>query len=374
MTVPKKIRCVKCGRSFPINLQIFECDSCQSALDIVYDYDIVKSHILKEDFRREPVSHWKYWMFYPVDNLSKRVTMGEGGTPLLESKHNKNMFYKTEFVNPTCSFKDRGSSIEITKALELGVKEVACASTGNMGASVASYSARAGIKCTIYLPPIAADSKIAQIKAAGAGIVNVKGTYDDAVKATLKLREQKHIYLTGDYAYRGEGTKSVGFEIIDQLGWQVPDYLVMPVGNAVLFSSVYKAMRELKEVGMIQKLPKLVAVQAKGCSPIVESFNNHRGHGKEMTIVPVKNPKTIASAIACGNPVDGLQALEALDKTHGLAVAVTDKELIDARKALGNEGVWVEPSGAAAAAGIEKLGLKGTIVAVLTGHGLKGPY
>jgi threonine synthase len=293
------------------------------------------------------------------------VTLGEGNTPLIPAKNNKDYLFKYEGVNPTCSFKDRGSTVEITKAKELGIKEVACASTGNMGASVATYCARAGIKSTIYVPLFATKEKLAQMKAAGAAIAKIKGTYDDAVDKTKEMRIKKHVYLTGDYAYRGEGEKSVGFEIIDQLEWQIPDYIVVPVGNATLISSTFKAVNEFKEVGLINKIPKIVGVQASGCSPLVDAFNSNK------EIKPVAKPKTVATAIACGNPVDGLKALDALKKSKGSAVKVTDNEILSARKELGNEGIWAEPSGAVSYAGAKKLGLKGQVVCVLTGHGLK---
>jgi threonine synthase len=368
MTLATAIRCVRCGHEFSPHLVIFECAECSGPLDIVYDYDRIRRQIVKDVFLREKVTHWKYAPFYPVSDLSKMVTLAEGGTPLLESAARRDWLLKCEGLNPTCSFKDRGSTVEVSKANELGVKEVACATTGNMGASVASYAARAGITARIFIPSFASPMKMRQIADMGAKITVVRGIYDDAVLKTKAFRAQKHVYLCGDYAYRGEGEKSVGFEIIDQLEWQAPDYLVLPVGNATLFSSTYKALLELKTVGLLRKLPKLVAVQASGCAPVVKAVKE--GHEK---ISPISRPKTICSAIACGNPVDGIKALRALRKTKGLAVTVTDQEAMAARRELGTkEGLYVEVSGAVSYAGAKKLGLKGQVVCVLTGHGLKG--
>lgn len=345
---------------------IFECDYCHGPLDLVYDYRIIKEEIITDSFLRQEINHWKYWPFYPIHNHDKIVTFNEGGTPLIRSKHHPSYLFKYEGMNPTGSFKDRGSTIEITKANELNVRTVVCASTGNMGASVAAYCSRAGIKATIYLPDIATQEKINQIKAYGAEIVHIKGTYEDAVAKTKEIRRKFHVYLTGDYPYRGEGEKSIGFEIIDQLNWRIPDYIVCPVGNATMIYSVFKALSELKQVGLIKKLPRIIGVEAKGCNPLVKAFND-----ESDTIRSVKNPDTIASAIACGNPVDGIKALYGIRRTRGEMIDVTDAEILAHRKLLGKEGLFVEPSGAAAYAGATKLGLAGEVVCVLTGHGLK---
>ena len=182
------------------------------------------------------------------------------------------------------------------------------------------------------------------------------------------MREKKGIYLTGDYPYRGEGEKSVGFEIIDQLDWNAPDYIVCPIGNGTLIYAVYKGLFEFKKTGLIKKTPKIIGVQAKGCNPIVSAVKKRK---KSFNVV--KKPKTVAGAIACGNPVDGLEALDAIYNSKGKAVDVTDKEIISAKKELGKEGIYAEPAGAVAFAGAKKLNLKGAVVCVVTGHGLKYP-
>lgn len=359
--IAKKIVCFACGREFSPGTIIFQCDKCSGPLDIVYDYQLIKKQLIPEGFFEAAVHHWKYLPFYPVQDYTKIVTFHEGGTPLIKSGK---FWFKYEGVNPTGSFKDRGSTVEITKAREFGVNSVVCASTGNMGASVAAYSARAGMNCTIYVPTIATKEKILQIRAHGAKVVNVKGDYDEALGLTKELRKDRGVYLTGDYPYRGEGEKSVGFEIIDQLNWEIPEYIVCPVGNATLIYSVFKAVSEFKQVGLIKKLPKIVAVQAKKCNPLVTAFEN------KQAIKVVKDPATVASAIACGNPVDGIKALYGLRKSKGLAVDVTEKEILDARKKLGRMGIFAEPSGAVSYAGAKKLGLR-EAVCVVSGHGLK---
>src|SRR3989338_8519818 len=209
MVFAERLECYDCKKEFGPGAVLFECTKCKGPLHFHYDVKKIKKLIASNDFRKAEVHHWKYWMFYPITDLSSIVTMHEGGTPLIKSSKRKGYYFKFEGVNPTGSFKDRGSSIEVTKARQLGVKEVVCASTGNMGASVAAYSARAGIKATIFLPRFVAKNKIMQIQAHVAGIKRISGDYTTALNATKKLRK-KCVYLTGDYPFRGEGEKSIG--------------------------------------------------------------------------------------------------------------------------------------------------------------------
>ena len=356
----KKLVCFKCGKEFPANSRIFWCSKCGYSLDVEYNYNEIKNLVEREEFLRAPVKHWKYWMFYPVQDLQKVVSMHEGGTALIKSRKFKDCWFKFEGVNPTGSFKDRGSTIEITKAIENGEKEVLCASTGNMGASIAAYSARAGIKASIFVPEFASAEKIRQIKAYGASVKKVKGTYDRALELTKKIFEKKGTYLTGDYYYRAEGQKSVGFEIIDQLNWESPENIVCPVGNGTLLFAVFKACKEFAKVGLLKSMPRIYGVQALGCNPI-----------KKERVLPVKNPKTEASAIDCGNPVYGLEVLKAIKESKGQIIAVSDKEMAKSMKSLASEGIFAELSGAASLAGAQKLGLKGKTACIVSGHGLK---
>ena len=365
----KNFVCVKCGKKYPPKPVVFICQDseCRGSFDIEYDYAEIKKLIIKDEFRKAPVSHWKYWPFYPISDLSKVITLNEGNTPLLQSKNNRDFLFKCEAFNPTGSFKDRGSTIEISKAMEFGVKTVICASSGNMGASLAAYAARGNILAKIYVPKIAPELKVKQIKAHGAEVITVDGDYTMALNKTLKLRREKHIYLTGDYPFRGEGEKSVGFEIIDNLEWQIPENVVCPVGNGTLLYGVAKAFKELKLTGFIKKIPKVIGVQAEKCNPLVKAFK------EDSELVEQKNPDTIATAIACGMPVDGMQALSAIRESGGTAESVTEKEIISAVKELGREGIYAEPAGAVAFAGAKKLELKGTTAIVVSGHGLKSP-
>ncbi len=369
-------KCFRCGRKHKPHeierLPIPRCE-CGSAVDAEYDYKSIKKIILRDEFMRSPPTHWKYWAFMPVKDLSRCITMGEGATPLLGNKRlskTGRLLIKYEATNPTGSFKDRGSSLEITKALEFKKHRVAVASTGNMGASMAAYAAFAGLECKVFIPDIAGKEKIAQIKAHGAGIIAVKGDYAAAIKqAEEYVLSNSDSFLTGDYPWRSEGTKTVGFEIADQLYWHVPDYVVVPVGNGTLIYSIYEAFRELSLVGITDKIPRIIGVQVENCAPVVNAWENGLSE-----IIPVPDPDTIATAIACGDPIDGLAALRAIRDSGGFAIKVSDSEALSARDALGRNGIFVEPSGAVAYAGFLKKELSGTVVCLATGHGLKDMY
>ncbi len=368
-------RCFKCGRRYPL-VQKYRCE-CGGSLDVQYDYDRIRKELKKRmaEFKSQNPSHWKYKMFYPVSRAL--VTMNEGGTPLLKSvrvgrQTSANLFFKMESANPTGSFKDRGSTVEISRAVELNAERVVCATTGNMGASVAAYCARAGIHAKIFVPDKTPREKLAQMSAYGAEILHVRGTYEDASVAA-EMQAKKHYFLAGDYPYRGEGEKSVGFELMEQL--PQANYIACPIGNGTLIYAVWKAIREMKICGLIKKLPRLIGVQAEGCNPVVRAFSENRSF-----IEPVKKPRTFADAIACGNPIDGLEALSALRESKGMAVSVSDSEIKNAIRTLGKEGIYAEPGGAAATAGLLKIASHGNIfkgknvVSIVSGHGLKHPY
>ncbi len=348
-------KCLRCGKRYPLNIR-FRCD-CGSTLDIEYDYRKIKKTIPKNFSGYQ--NHWKYWMFYPVKKI---VSMDEGGTPLLKSKISEkigcDVFLKCENVSMTGSFKDRGSTIEISRAVELGIKKLSCATTGNMGASVSAYCARAGINASIYVPADTPASKLEHIKSYGAKVIAVKGTYETAAKRA----EKSGTYLAGDYSFRKEGEKSIGFELCEQIK---PDYIICPVGNGTMIYAVWKAVSEFKLCGLVKKTPKLIAVQAKGCNPVVQAFENGWDY-----VEPVKKPRTIADAIACENPIDGFGVLYALRKSKGFAIDVADKEIMSAMKILSKEGIYAEPGGAVATAGLIKTAdeLKGKrVVSLVTG-------
>lgn len=357
------------------------CPKCNGLLTVKMDLEKVKEK-KPEDLRKEPLGVWRYSDFMPVDPAYK-VSIQEGGTPLYKTDSLadktgiKSMFVKFEGLNPTGSFKDRGMTVGVTRAKELGVKVVGCASTGNTSASLAAYAAKAGLKCAVFLPSgKVAAGKLAQALFYGAKVLSIGGNFDDALALARKMAEEKKLYLLNSInPYRPEGQKSVMFEIMDQLNYKMPDRVVLPVGNAANIWAVYKALTELEEVGWIDRMPMLTGIQAEGSNPVTEAFSNNKGD-----FIPVENPETLATAIRIGNPVSGRKALVAMYKTGGYSTTVTDDEIIEAQKLTARkEGIFVEPASAASVAGIIKLRALGiidkdeTVVAICTGNGLKDP-
>ncbi|VUT26675.1 MAG: Threonine synthase [Candidatus Methanolliviera sp. GoM_oil] len=284
---------------------------------------------------------------------------------------------KHEGLNPTGSFKDRGMTVGVTKSLELGMKTVACASTGNTSASLAIYGAKAGVPVVVLLPGgKVALGKVAQALMHGAKVIEIKGNFDDALEIIRRLCDEEKFYLLNSInPYRLEGQKTIGYEVADELGWNAPDRIILPVGNAGNISAIYKGFRELKELDWIDEIPKMTGIQADGSAPIVRAFRERKGD-----IVPEKNPETIATAIRIGDPVNAVKALAAIYESGGVAETVTDDEIIVAQKDLARlEGIGVEPASATSLAGLKKLIEKGEIdrderiVCITTGNLMKDP-
>ena len=377
------MQCIGCGAEYPINEIIYNCERCGDLLEVRVDEKALKEKIETGEWRLRPISVWKYKEFLPVFDETKIVTLREGGTPLYRCERLgkelgvENLYVKNEGANPTGSFKDRGMTVGVSKALELGVKAVVCASTGNTSASLAAYAAKAGLPCIVLIPAgKVALGKLAQAMMYGAIVVGVRDNFDVALQMAVSASKKVGLYLLNSInPFRIEGQKTAAFEICDQLEWQVPDRVVLPVGNAGNITAYWKGFRELKALGLVEKLPKMVGVQAAGASPIAKAFASNRA-----TIEPVKDPETVATAIRIGNPVNWKRALNALRGSNGTALTVTDDEIIKAQKLLARkEGIFIEPASAASIAGLKKLVENGevnvdeTIVCVATGHGLKDP-
>ena len=318
----------------------------------------------------------RYRKYLPVSDRTPVISINEGDTPLIKAKYISGIlgkgievYLKLEGLNPTSSFKDRGMTLAVSKAMEKGAKAIMCASTGNTSASAAAYAAKAGIKCIVLIPKGAiALGKLAQALIHGAQVIAIKGNFDDALELAKEITEKMPITLVNSInPYRIEGQKTGSFEICDVLG-DAPDYHAIPVGNAGNITAYWKGYKEYKSYGNIRRLPKMIGFQAEGAAPIV------KGH-------IIKNPKTIASAIKIGNPANWKKAEEARDESGGLIETVTDKEILDAYKLLASkEGIFVEPASAASVAGVLKKAKEGyfensniKIVCILTGHGLKDP-
>ncbi len=376
-----RLVCIDCKKEWDEKETTSNCLECGGALDITYDYEKITEKLNRHLIKTAPITSLKYLNFYPIDDMTKIITLNEGNTPLYECKNLgkmlglKHLYIKYEGANPTGAFKDRGTMVEITKALELGKKAVCCASTGNMAASVSAYAAKAGLPCYVIVPEGTPTGKLAQTLSYGAKLIQIRGTYADAVKLTINLSEKHNFYLCGDYAFRAEGQKSIAFEISEQLGWRAPDKIIIPIGCGTNSSAIWKGFKEYKKLGFIDTLPKIIGVQAKGANPIVCAYKK-----KQKTFKIQENPSTISSAICVGDPLDGKKILKAIHESGGSALDVDDKDTLNAQILLAKqESIFVEPSAATGLAALKKM-LKNKqvtpdekIVLVMTGAGLKDP-
>lgn len=366
------LKCIDCGKES--GEENYNCE-CGGLLEVQIDLNQVEI-----DFKLngKDLSVWKYRSLLPVK--SKPVTLKEGGTPLyrlerLEKELGIHRIYvKHEGLNPSGSFKDRGMTVGVTKALEFRRKAVACASTGNTSASMAMYAASAGLKAYVLLPAgKVALGKVAQALMHGAEVIGIKGNFDDALRIIREVCDRLRIYLLNSVnPFRLEGQKTIAYEIVDEIG--VPDRVVLPVGNAGNISAIYKGFKEFLELQLIDELPKMTGIQATGAAPIYRAFLE-----KKLEIKPVENPETLATAIRIGNPVNAKKALRAIYESKGLAETVSDDEIISAQKLLAKNGIGVEPASAASVAGLIKLANLGmiekdeTVVCIATGNLLKDP-
>jgi len=373
--------CTNCHYKFSLKESIYTCKRCDGVLE-VYINDLQDRLEKFKDWKRRPLSVWRYIPFLP-DLTIEPVTLNEGGTILLKSERLaeelkvKNLYIKFEGQNPTGSFKDRGMTIGVSKAKEMGHKMVICASTGNTSSSLAAYAAKGNLLCIVIVPAKkVALGKLAQAIIYGAKIVMLEGSFDQALKIVLELcSKYKDIYLLNSVnPYRLEGQKTAAFEICEQLG-DSPDVVILPVGNAGNISAYWKGFKEFYNVGFIKNLPRMIGIQAHGASPIVKAVKKG-----EREIERVLHPETIATAIRIGSPVNWRRALNSIYESKGYAESVSDDEIILAQRELAKkEGLFVEPASAASIAGLKKLLEDGfidkdeRIVCVATGHGLKDP-
>ena len=377
------LRCIECGAEYDIHDRIFTCRRCGGLLDVVYDYEAVEAELERSEWRRRPLGVWRYEELLPILKPELKVTMGEGGTRLIRCRRLgeelglQNLYVKFEGGNPTGSFKDRGMTVGVTKALEFGSEILICASTGNTAASLAAYSARAGLKCLVILPRgKVALGKLAQASIHGAKIIAVRAGFDEALNLVRRLAEKPQYYLLNSInPYRLEGQKTAAYEVWEQLGG-CPDWLIIPVGNAGNISAYWKGFNELVILGMAESKPHMIGVQAEGAKPIVNAFNS----GASI-IKPLSQVETVATAIRIGNPVNWRRALNAIRESGGLAEAVSDDEILEAQRLLASkEGIFVEPASATPIAYLIKAMNEGSlierddkVVCIATGHGLKDP-
>ncbi len=358
-------------------------------LDIFYDYSALAVRVNKKMLIKRAPSVWKYREFLPVKSKRYIVTLGEGGTPLLKASNLareiglRNLYLKDETRNPTGSFKDRSMTVGVSKALEFAAKTVATASSGNAAASLAAYSAKAGLKCFAFVLEFASFAKIAQIRLYGSDVIKVRAIEEgkDPTVQILRMVVEKYGWYPcpsfGPFnPYQVEGPKTMSYEIIEQSNWNSPGWIIIPAGSASLLTGVWKGFADFYRIGFIDSMPKLAAIQSTGCAPLVRAFKEGK---RQFEIEPWKRPHTIAGGLADVLPWDGDAALVAL-RSGGTAEAISDEEILEAQKLLAStEGIFAEPSGVASLAGLISLLNEGVVgkdekvVVLITGSGLKDP-
>jgi threonine synthase len=374
----KFARCVKCGREYEAKPDLTNCE-CGGILDIVYDYDYIKTVFHKEDLSKRPYDMWRYRELLPVEADTPAPPLRVGWSPLYEAERLakqlglKKLWIKDDGVNPTASLKDRASAMAVAKAREAGARVIACSSTGNAASSLAGNAAAAGLETYIFVPSRAPKGKVAQLMTFGATVISVQGSYEDTFELSKQAIERWGWYNRNAAInpYLSEGKKTVGLEIMEQLNWQVPDYIAISVGDGCTIAGLWKGLKDLYAIGFIDRLPKLISAQAAGCCPINRAVET----GEPWQ--PMEE-NTLADSIAVGVPRNADKAIAAIRESGGLTVEVTDEEIMAAQKLLGRScGVFGEPAGVTGTAGLKKLCQQGRIpadaavVSVVTGNGLK---
>ena len=381
------IKCAKCGKTYEMS-NVPANDGCGGRIDFEFDLEVIKETITRESLSKRIPELWKYFELMPLNDRNNIVTAGEGGTPLIESKRlgkewrMKNLSFKIETVNPSGSFKDRPICVGVSKALEDGVKTVSAASSGNAAASMSTYAARAGLQAVVFVPEDAPKGKLIHLRTLGAKVFRVKKVQDGVdPTTTLLLAACAEFGWTpspsfGPFnCFQFEGTKSLGFEIAEQTGWNPPDWILFPTGSGGLMAGTMKGFWEFQQMGLIDHLPRPVVVQPEGCAPIVRAFKEDQ---EPLKITPWDSNETVAGGLADPFPWDGDAALKYLKLAKGEVIAVSDGAIEESLVMLGKlEGVFAEPSGVAALAGLKILVDQGTIdrsdhvVVPITGSGFK---
>ncbi|MCG8603688.1 threonine synthase [bacterium] len=378
------LKCVSCDEEYLTNEIDYTCPKCGpllGTLDVLYDYPEVRKRLTRDSLRRNrEQSHWRYLPILPIVELKHIPSLSVGRTPIyraqrLEEKWNlRSIWIKDDGRNPTASFKDRASSVGVVKALEKGAKTVTAASSGNAAASWAAFTALAKLDTNIFVPLDTPKAKIAQLLLYGANVLQVESTYDDAFDLCLQASEKWGWYnrSTAINPYLGEGKKTAALEICEQLDWQVPDYVFVSVGDGCILQGMWKGFTDFFKIGLIDRLPKMVGVQAEGSAPLVRAWETNSERVESV------KPRTIADSIAVGVPRDQVKALRAVHDSDGEFVAVSDASILEAISMLAKEvGVFAEPAGAAGFAGLAhllkngKIGSASTVAVLVTGNGLK---
>ena len=372
------LRCRECKKEYDSTFK-YICDECFGPLDVHYNFPT----ITKDIFASREQTYWRYFELLPIIDKSNIVSINAGMTPLVRAEKLgkelglNNLYVKNDSVNPTFSFKDRPAGVAISKAKEFGLSSVGCASTGNLAAATAAHAAKANLPCYIFAPSDIEHAKIAQALSYGANYISVDGTYDDANRIAAQIGDSKGVGIVNINmrSYYVEGSKTLAYEVAEQLDWQVPDQLVVPTGSGAMLNAICKGFEELETVSLVDNVSKIHmnCAQPHGCAPIVNAFKNNSDD-----IVPVENPDTVAKSLAIGDPGDGRYVLKRLKQYNGIAQESNNKETLDAILLLARtEGIFTEPAGGVSVAVLKKMVEDGkidkdeTTVCYVTGNGLK---
>ena len=380
MGIIQSLICRECKKEYKPQFR-YICEDCFGPLDVKYIYP---TNIKRELFEsRTEKTYWRYFELLPIKDKNNIVSINSGFTPLQKSTNLstdlrlKSLYIKNDSVNPTFSFKDRPAGVAVSRAKEINLKAVGCASTGNLASATAAHAAVARLPCYIFAPADLEPVKISQALAYGAEFVAVDGTYDDANRVASVIGDSKGIGIVNINMrpYYVEGSKTLAYEVAEQLNWQVPDYLVIPVGSGAMLNAICKGFEELCEIGLVNDVSnlKIIAAQPHGCSPVVDAFKSNSNE-----IFPVEKPNTIAKSLAIGDPGDGIYVLKRLKQYHGIAESATNQEIVNGILKLSKtEGIFTEPAGGVSVAVLQKLVESGkidrdaNIVCYVTGNGLK---
>ena len=380
MTFVKGLKCRECNQDYP-KQPIHVCETCFGPLEVVYDYDRIKSSISREKIASRPKNLWRYRELLPIDG-EPTVGLYSGYTPLIrayrlgEALGVKQLYIKDDSVNhPTFSYKDRVVSVAISCAIEFGFDTVSCASTGNLANAVAAHAAKAGLNCYVFIPEGLEQAKIIGSTIYGPRTISIKGNYDDVNRLCSEIGDKyEWAFVNVNLRpYYSEGAKTNAFEIVEQLGWKIPRHIVVATAGGTILPKLAKAFNELKRVGLVEDGEcKIYSAQASGCDPVIQALKK----GTDL-ISPVK-PNTIASSIAIGNPADGYYVVKTIQETGGWGESATDEEILDGIKLLAStEGIFTEPAGGTEVAVTKKLVQQGRIprdeptVICITGNGYK---
>lgn len=370
-----KLFCTKCQKAFPVDEVHIRCDECNEPLEVA---EVQAGQITPGSSLQQTIVE-RYADFFPFVSVDKELSLHEGFTPLIESAGLAkdlgvgSLYFKNETSNPTWSFKDRGTAVGVQHAKKLGYKRIGTVSTGNMATSVAAYGSRAKLETFIFVSKTIAPEKLKPIAIYGPNLIKVEGDYGNLYFESLKIGQENDIYfINSDVPFRVEGSKTIAFEICEQLNFEVPDYIIVPTSAGGNIRGIEKGFREFKNCGLIKRVPRIICAQASGCSPI---YNAYRASADTISRVP--NPETIAHAIENPFPPSGNQVLRMVKGNGGTFAAVTDAEMLKAQALLAREGIFGQPESAVPLAVVQKLKAEGyfkggeSIVCVVTGGGLK---